>query len=599
MENTDKNQHNVIQIDIVVRGQLYNQADRIVYSSNPKNDDWARKIPYEHRNILDELHIDSKKQCITIWNIPDNVCYSICQDPQQRPGSAAVVMVRASQAASNPLGLIACMKELMDYILLLESEKYIDSDEIKKIRQKMIPCFDKGAKPQVESRPGGIMAWLEYSGNDQLEKLCLFLPFQTQMKVYECVHLVDRGDHENVKNSDTLKLYDAIPILPVYFFQQPDGGARVIVTVDDKEVEYVLMNQKFELTYKKNGYDNKFVNDLTSSSEVKYFDKIGYTICLKSAENADIVFTKKISIVVKDENTGDPISDWKYWTKNHTKKTDGTNGVHLADGKHELHIIANGYNEKVIDIDTKDSDSIPPVRLTVKGFEKAYILKPTTLFCKQNGWDVTVAGKETGRFWKKFKDTQKLRVSRVNWIWLALLIGVAMLVGGGIGGWFIRETVNLKAESSCPTGDVTDSSHESEQKKTPFSRTNEEHDIAYLNSHDVWYHDSLKSAYWISFFEITLPNKNTPWKDSRCFKDAKDKITHWGWKMYYNSYYDNNQNYMREEICNVITNAIKEENKVDWSSVILTAFNNIYKKELQEIDKYKKKTQGNKGIPNV
>lgn len=592
MEHTNNHQSDRLQVDVAVRGQLYNQNDRIVYASNQKNVDWARKLPYAHRDILTNIRVGLGKQCFTIWNTSDSVCYSICQDPKQRPNSAAAVMVKATQVATNPRGLLLCMKAMMEYILSLASGKDINNNEMEGFQQRMLDCFMNGVKPQVVSQEKGSMAWLEYKDIDQFENYCFGLPFQSQMNEYVCVHLVAKDDHEAVGTSESLKRIDAKSIRTVYLFRQPEGGAnRVEVSSDNNEVDYVFSDQEFMLTYKKEGYEPKPIEHLTSSSVGKYFDKKGNTICLKSAEGANIVFTKKFDIrVIENSNTKKAIVGWKYKIGDTGEPRDGSNGVHLPDGRHVLHIIAAGYENGFIEINTEDRNSSREVKLTAKGFEKQYKLKPVALSCKKGDWFVTITGKETGLFWRRFEKAKSLRVSRINWVWLAILIGLFMLVGGGIGGWNYRKTV-AEADPSDSTKIVIGNTPETKIENSPVTISYEEQDIAYFNSHDIWRLNDLKSVKWRYFFEEILTNKK-PWKATNNnelipeVQEAKKKITHVGWQLLYKEYSCSLFVKMSKEI----GTAVSEKREVNWN-IILESYHEEYHRVLKENDRLKNENE--------
>ena len=499
-------------------------------------------------------------------------------------------MVKATQVATNPRGLLHCMKAMMEYILSLASEKDINNNEMEGFQQRMLDCFMNGVKPHVVSQEKGSMAWLEYKDIDQLEDYCFWLPFQSQMNEYVCVHLVAKDDHEAVGTSESLKRIDAKSIRTVYLFRQPEGGAnRVEVSSDNNEVDYVFSDQEFMLIYKKEGYEPKPIEHLTSSSVGKYFDKKGNTICLKSAEGANIVFTKKFDIrVIENSNTKKAIVGWKYKIGDTGEPKDGSNGVHLPDGRHVLHIIAAGYENGFIEINTEDRNSSREVKLTAKGFEKQCKLKPVALSCKKGDWFVTITGKETGLFWRRFEKAKSLRVSRINWVWLAILIGLFMLVGGGIGGWNYRKTV-AEADPSDSTKIETGDIPKNKNEKSSVTISFEEQDIAYLNSHTVWRLDSLKSSTWRYFFEKILINE-TKWKLSNneglipAVQLAKDTITHVGWQLYYKEYPSSLFMRMSEDLGKAVKGGNHE---VNWNSILETYYEE-YHRVLKENERIKK-----------
>ena len=594
MDSVYKNQPFGPQVDVVVRGQLYNQGDHIAYSSNSNDEDWAWRFPREHREILADIRVVSGKQCISIWNITSGVCYSICQDPQQRPGSAAAIMVRAPYAAINPLGLLACMRELMAYMLQLDSEKEIDPGKVKEIQQRMSPCFGSGVKPQKVSKEDGVMAYVEYGSNEQLEQICFSLPFQPEMEEYACIHLVAEEDHRIVESSVNLKRYNSKTIRPVYFFQQPSSSAgKVRVSVENNEVGYVLQGQKFCLSYERVGYECMCVDGLKIETESKYFKRSGNTIFLRSADEVGVTFTKNVNLKVFDSETKKSIDSnkWGYRIDGENAKN-GSDGVHLPDGKHKLSIFAEGYRSEDIEIDIVKNNSVYPIGLYAQGFEKKYDMKPSALFFKQEGWDVKVTGKKTGLFWEKYEHRDTLHVSRINWAWCALLIGLAMLIGGClIGRTMWTSNSDSLAASSEKTSDMT-------AGVEGGSCTAEEKDVNYLNSHDVWYLDTLKSDAWKKFFEETLPNKSD-WVDNKGIVEsvtrANDCISHWGWKLYFDAYKTSKvDNYVG---FNAINKAVKEHvdhKKVDWNEIIPKAF-----KELRETIVQKQEESQQKGSPKT
>ena len=130
------------------------------------------------------------------------------------------------------------------------------------------------------------------------------------------------------------------------------------------------------------------------------------------------------------------------------------------------------------------------------------------------------------------------------------------------------------------------------------SCTAEEKDVNYLNSHDVWYLDTLKSDAWKKFFEETLPNKSD-WVDNKGIVEsvtrANDCISHWGWKLYFDAYKTSKvDNYVG---FNAINKAVKEHvdhKKVDWNEIIPKAF-----KELRETIVQKQEESQQKGSPKT
>lgn len=535
-------------IKIAFKGQLYKtDASSANYVYPQGNSDWASISESDPRTVLSQLNINGNFPCYTIFITESSVIYAFRRTLSGRANSNCVmVMLCAGGPTNNGKQLV---KQLQELLTIAVSQTSFDQVNKTVLEEKLKSCeefFDWQKKPNAKTKETSKIkeGYRFYTNNEELYEL-LEKPYQPVYKNYRCIHIVPEEANakidKNVNQNENDSLYHLItsPIETIYYINLPQG----VYEKDGKK--HVSRNEAFTLIYRREGYNDEESGTQYVSQSSKYFAVSDDTINVYDAEKCGIKFKRSITIFVEDE-LGNPIKEWNHRMNNNNKwnTCHDESKFSLADGEYSISIAADGYNPTTFTFDTRRKQSFC-VSLTSKDFKRKIILKPawpkkkkipkhyieepitivytanTTLY-KQYNNALDPAIRDIPTF---YVTTKKPKPILITLCIISVLIGCILGLGVGYLEWNNKKT--------SKDNDVIEKNQEQLeaqyiQPNAPEStETPEEHDVAYLNSNNIWRFDSLKSDKYQKFLKVVVANKGIKYKDVNWNDYVEINNTNW------------------------------------------------------------------------
>lgn len=532
-------------LKLALRGQLFDNSDDAGYVYPPNSQGAAAWLMRgEYRVILNDLNVKGLgKGCVSVWLTPEGVCYSVCRRRPGRGGSDTVAAaVYASVVAANTGQLLLQIGSLLDYVIDI-ADHYgqcdnIDNNRVAEYMEGMRRCFGPLKPPtsniqstsESEPRP---MAWKVYDNQFQLENELRYLPFQPQMQQFQAVHLLLKDVISTGVAANMVEF--TYPVKPVFAIDLGEISEGVSVCVEGN-ARYTISDEPFTIVYSKPGYLEVRKGGQMAGRQSQFFD-VDYTrnvITLTPySKNLGIRFIRRMKLTVRDESDRS-VPEWRWESRSNRMLCGNQNGLELPEGQHDIVVMATGYVDKPVHIDT--NAKIDKVTLTQRGFESSANMVPAWGGVKPGSdTSVTISGKQSNWMYGKFNLSPtsrkpKLYVSKSSpWLWV-LLAGLLMGAAGVMAGHYLwkpqAQTQSVQGSGSATT--PPDKSNEGQQDPKPQPSQNETGmtqaeleaaDKDYLERNGrTWYRDSLQSEKYLKFFDVELPNgtldRNINWDAS-------------------------------------------------------------------------------------
>lgn len=533
-------------IAVAFKGQLYkNAADSTNYVFPQENSEWAASLDSDPRDTLGYLNINGNHPCYTIKFTPYGIVYAYRHLLPERSGSnCAMIMLLAGGPTLSGKELVGKMDELLAHAVSQNSSDQIDQDFLSVKLSKCDVLFYGNRRPSVvdgeASRPE---AYRIYNTDEELYKN-LERPYQPAYNKYSCIHIVPADANATPYADSNLKLIEG-QLEPIYFLTLPEG----VKEVDNKK--YVGKGESFRLEYVKEGYSSYITGFLYVSNNSDYFEVKDDEIVVNPADKCKQVdFKREIQIKVQN-SFGNPITSWR-WKNKKTNWRECTTDIlklELTSGEYVFQIQSEGYvDEDDVRVNTsREQEKV--VTLKSKSLSKKVYLKPAwgkkdKSFSSKDEHFTLNYTKNTALYKKYEKQldphvmnsptfyvsTMRPKKKLIFWCIVSLLLGIGvgffanMMVTSlkdkpqisssaqnpsngtegtrGVSGGTVGNPGPTSAVTNIPSAEVIQKQKEEEEQQ----------DVQYLNSNNVWELSRLQSSKYKDFFVQVVSNK-TQYKD--------------------------------------------------------------------------------------
>ena len=525
---------------IAFKGQLYkNEAASTNYVYPQRNTDWAMSIGSDPRKTLVDLNVNGDFPCYTIKVTQYGVIYAYRRMLAGRSGSnCAMVMLLARGAFRDGRVLIEKLYELLTYAMSQSSSDQIRPIVLDEKMSSFDGMFDDKSRqiiPSTQEPHKDILekeAFRLYDTDDDLIKI-LENPYQpTDNKKYNCIHVVPVAAMAHPTQNSNMSQINH-PLEMAYFLNIPVG-------VEEKDNKsYVGEREPFTLIYKKNGYIEETIGPLSASCDSDYFVINAGIIKVKSANECNIRFKRKIYFSIQDE-MGNPVSNWDCSIELEWRSFSEANATwNLEDGEHTININADGFEKIEITIDTSRHTKYT-FKLKSVGLTHRVYLKPVKIKGGSKNQDfkdtpVDVNFASNTSFYKSYKKVlshddnrvPRFYVMRKNPMSMLVMASVvACLFGIAAGLCFAPKGQGNETEQQLATMKgirdslilVIDSLEKNVVPKNPTEvimteEEKEKKDEEYLNRSDVWEKAKLQSKKYLKFWVQVLANQEINYAD--------------------------------------------------------------------------------------
>ncbi len=362
---------------------------------------WVNALPFDSR-FLRELVV-AGGECFSVRYGKEGLFYLYTRyNPHDsRNGAVYIALYAQNYAASDANQLIITLRNLMDYFLEKQSPIGILDTDIEEITKDLsTPYYIKPPTQQQETLGNDV--YRVYQKEEELQR---YLNCPIQKEYIECkwVHFIS-SDYKKTIINPSLYTELTTRVMDCYAIKHSDAN-----------YELALSGSAYKLSYTKEGYLPQTVS-IVIGQHSKYTEENNHIIRFKAANEIDLKFKKRITILLYDAATNAPIVE---------NGLQVSSIVEIEEGKtRNVSVSAPGYASKMVLVDpSKQNTAEGTMRQNLQRITPVNQGQQSNKYDYMNDWDT-----------KDF-----LQVRKRPLIITTIALAAIALVIGYTGGFFTEK----------------------------------------------------------------------------------------------------------------------------------------------------------------